>query len=45
MLTIKNGGKYYYVEGDDCYIIYSLLHYKIKNDRCYFRKRYLEKDI
>ena len=43
MVTIKKYGKYYYVEGDDCYILYSLLHYKIKNDRCYFRKKNLER--
>ena len=42
MVTIKKYGKYYYVEGDDCYILYSLLHYKIKNNRCYFRKRNLD---
>lgn len=43
MVTIKKYGKYYYVEGDDCYILYSLLHYKIKDHRCYFRKRNLER--
>ena len=45
MVIIKKYGKYYYVEGDDCYIFYYLFRYKINNKKCYFRKKYLSKVI
>ena len=42
MVNIKNSGKYCYVEGDDCYILYYLFGYRLNNDKCYFKNRYLE---
>ena len=42
MVNIKNSGKYCYVEGDDCYILYYLFGYRLNNDKCYFKSRYLE---
>ena len=43
MVNIIKKGNFYYVEDDDCYIFYYLLKYKIKNNKCYFRKKYLDK--
>ena len=45
MVNIKKRGKFFYVEGDDCYIFYSLFKYKIKNNKCFFSKKSLKKVI
>ena len=45
MVIIKKCGKYYYVEGDDCYIFYYLFRYRINNKKCYFKRKYLNKVI
>ena len=41
MVNIKRKGKYYYVENDDCYILYYLFKYRFKENKCYFNKKYL----
>lgn len=41
MVNIKDSGKYCYVEGDDFYILYYLFGYRLNNDKCYFKSRYL----
>ena len=43
MVNIIKKGNFYYVEDDDCYIFYYLFKYKIKNNKCYFRKKYIDK--
>ena len=43
MVNIKDSGKYCYVEGDDCYILYYLFGYRLNNDKCYFKSKYLER--
>ena len=43
MVNIKVSGKYCYVEGDDCYILYYLFGYRLNNDKCYFKSKYLER--
>ena len=40
MVNIKDSGKYCYVEGDDCYILYYLFGYGLNNDINYVK--YLE---
>ena len=43
MVDIKKSGKYCYVEGDDSYIFYYLLGFRLNKDRCYFKSKYLNK--
>lgn len=45
MVNIKRKGKYYYVEDDDCYILYYFFKYRFKENKCYFNKKYLNNII
>ncbi len=43
MIVIHKRGRFCYVEGNDCYVIYAIFHYKMKDNRCFFSKKKLEK--
>ena len=42
-IKLKSKNNFYYVESDDCYIFYYLFRYKIKDNKCYFRKSKLKR--
>lgn len=42
-IKLRRKGRFYYVEDDDSYIFYYLFKYKIKDNKCYFRKNKLKK--